>query len=68
MRGKRKEIQHNDVQTTKTPDDLIIADVYEEMHEAKDMKIGVDVYEETYSAKDLETGAASGENRLVDRR
>ena len=49
MRRKRK-VQHNNVQTTRTPDDLIIADVYEETHEAKDIKVGVDVFKETYSA------------------
>ena len=44
------------------------ADVFEETRGAKDLEIGADVHKETYGAKDLETGAASGENKLVDRR
>ena len=37
--------------------------MYEETHEAKDMKVGVDVFEETYSAKDVEIGADVYEDR-----
>ena len=53
------------------------AEVFEETHYAKDMKIGAkdveigaDVYEETYGAKDVEFGSGSDsyEKRLVDKR
>ena len=37
--------------------------MYEETHEAKDMKVGDDVFEETYSAKDVEIGADVYEDR-----
>ena len=55
-------------ETNEAKDMKIGADVFEETRGAKDLEIGADVHKETYGTKDLETGAASGENRLVDRR